>query len=191
MSRNKGILFVAIDHTRPLSEQGPFDIVLHKVNRLYSVPISSDWFHTFVSLLTFCKVDLVCISHSLTQFFPILMQLSGKEWRRVLEVGELNIILCLNFQTKLLHSFVSMRKRLSSFHTYITSSINDIGHAFTDCWAACYHVAWKLIPVRHNLQRNALSPVMSHDLIIEVEASSSVWGSFSFMGTFTWVTGFH
>lgn len=86
-------------------------------------------------------MDLVCISHSLTQIFPILMQLSGKEWRRVLEVGELNIILCLNFQTKLLHSFVSMRKRLSSFHTYITSSINDIGHAFTDCWAACYHVA--------------------------------------------------
>lgn len=31
--RNKGILFVAIDHTRPLSDQGPFDIVLHKVSR--------------------------------------------------------------------------------------------------------------------------------------------------------------
>ena len=29
--RNKGILFVAIDHNRPLSEQGPFDIVLQKV----------------------------------------------------------------------------------------------------------------------------------------------------------------
>jgi len=29
--RNKGILFVAIDHNRPLSDQGPFDIVLHKV----------------------------------------------------------------------------------------------------------------------------------------------------------------
>ncbi|XP_008785699.1 inositol-tetrakisphosphate 1-kinase 1-like isoform X2 [Phoenix dactylifera] len=31
LARKKGILFVAIDHTRPLSEQGPFDIVLHKV----------------------------------------------------------------------------------------------------------------------------------------------------------------
>ncbi|CAN1185220.1 Inositol-tetrakisphosphate 1-kinase 3, partial [Linum perenne] len=29
--RNKGILFVAIDQSRPLSDQGPFDIVLHKV----------------------------------------------------------------------------------------------------------------------------------------------------------------
>ena len=30
--RNKGILFVAIDQNRPLSDQGPFDIVLHKVS---------------------------------------------------------------------------------------------------------------------------------------------------------------
>lgn len=29
--RKKGILFVAIDQKRPLSDQGPFDIVLHKV----------------------------------------------------------------------------------------------------------------------------------------------------------------
>ncbi|KAL0288026.1 UNVERIFIED_CONTAM: Inositol-tetrakisphosphate 1-kinase [Sesamum calycinum] len=43
LARNKGILFVAIDHSKPLSDQGPFDIVLHK--------------------------------------------LSGKEWRRILEVG--------------------------------------------------------------------------------------------------------
>lgn len=31
LARNKGILFVAIDQSRPLSEQGPFDIVLHKL----------------------------------------------------------------------------------------------------------------------------------------------------------------
>nr|KYP70133.1 Inositol-tetrakisphosphate 1-kinase 2 [Cajanus cajan] len=31
LARNKGILFVAVDHNRPLSDQGPFDIVLHKV----------------------------------------------------------------------------------------------------------------------------------------------------------------
>ncbi|XP_015934987.1 inositol-tetrakisphosphate 1-kinase 3 [Arachis duranensis] len=32
LARNKGILFVAIDQNRPLSEQGPFDIVLHKLS---------------------------------------------------------------------------------------------------------------------------------------------------------------
>ncbi|KAI3685840.1 hypothetical protein L6452_35100 [Arctium lappa] len=32
LARNKGIFFVAIDQTRPLSDQGPFDIVLHKLS---------------------------------------------------------------------------------------------------------------------------------------------------------------
>ncbi|KAH7524836.1 hypothetical protein FEM48_Zijuj06G0161300 [Ziziphus jujuba var. spinosa] len=32
LARNKGILFVAIDHNRPLAEQGPFDVVLHKLS---------------------------------------------------------------------------------------------------------------------------------------------------------------
>ncbi|XP_065870892.1 inositol-tetrakisphosphate 1-kinase 4-like [Euphorbia lathyris] len=31
LARNKGILFVAIDLNRPLSDQGPFDVVLHKL----------------------------------------------------------------------------------------------------------------------------------------------------------------
>ncbi|XP_020702327.1 inositol-tetrakisphosphate 1-kinase 3 isoform X2 [Dendrobium catenatum] len=31
LARRKGILFVAIDHQKPLAEQGPFDIVLHKL----------------------------------------------------------------------------------------------------------------------------------------------------------------
>ncbi|XP_071709819.1 inositol-tetrakisphosphate 1-kinase 3-like isoform X2 [Rutidosis leptorrhynchoides] len=31
LARNKGIFFVAIDQTKPLSDQGPFDIVLHKL----------------------------------------------------------------------------------------------------------------------------------------------------------------
>ncbi|KAG5526257.1 hypothetical protein RHGRI_032515 [Rhododendron griersonianum] len=31
LARNKGIFFVAIDRSRPLSDQGPFDVVLHKV----------------------------------------------------------------------------------------------------------------------------------------------------------------
>ncbi|KDO49525.1 hypothetical protein CISIN_1g0190761mg, partial [Citrus sinensis] len=29
---NKGISFVAIDQNRPLSDQGPFDVVLHKLS---------------------------------------------------------------------------------------------------------------------------------------------------------------
>ncbi|XP_052199308.1 inositol-tetrakisphosphate 1-kinase 3-like [Diospyros lotus] len=32
LARNKGILFVAIDRNRPLSDQGPFDVVLHKLS---------------------------------------------------------------------------------------------------------------------------------------------------------------
>jgi hypothetical protein len=32
--RKKDIHFVSIDETRPLSEQGPFDIILHKVRNL-------------------------------------------------------------------------------------------------------------------------------------------------------------
>eukprot|EP00262_Sarcandra_glabra_P013166 TRINITY_DN3595_c0_g1_i1.p1 TRINITY_DN3595_c0_g1~~TRINITY_DN3595_c0_g1_i1.p1 ORF type:complete len:348 (+),score=55.32 TRINITY_DN3595_c0_g1_i1:353-1396(+) len=32
LARKKGILFVAIDQHRPLSDQGPFDIVLHKLS---------------------------------------------------------------------------------------------------------------------------------------------------------------
>ncbi|KAJ4823012.1 Inositol-tetrakisphosphate 1-kinase 3 [Turnera subulata] len=32
LARSKGILFVAIDLNRPLSDQGPFDIVLHKLS---------------------------------------------------------------------------------------------------------------------------------------------------------------
>ncbi|XP_042514620.1 inositol-tetrakisphosphate 1-kinase 3-like [Macadamia integrifolia] len=32
LARNKGILFVAIDQSRSLSDQGPFDIVLHKLS---------------------------------------------------------------------------------------------------------------------------------------------------------------
>ncbi|XP_010691534.2 inositol-tetrakisphosphate 1-kinase 3 isoform X1 [Beta vulgaris subsp. vulgaris] len=31
IARNKGILFVPIDQNRPLAEQGPFDVVLHKL----------------------------------------------------------------------------------------------------------------------------------------------------------------
>ncbi|KAJ8452887.1 hypothetical protein Cgig2_014650 [Carnegiea gigantea] len=33
IARTKGIVFVPIDHTRPLSDQGPFDVILHKVGQ--------------------------------------------------------------------------------------------------------------------------------------------------------------
>ena len=33
-ARKKGISFISIDETRPLSEQGPFDIILHKVSQI-------------------------------------------------------------------------------------------------------------------------------------------------------------
>lgn len=36
LCRNKGILFVAIDQNQPLSDQGPFDIVLHKVCEFFA-----------------------------------------------------------------------------------------------------------------------------------------------------------
>ncbi|KAL8490307.1 hypothetical protein ACS0TY_025998 [Phlomoides rotata] len=32
LARSKGIVFVAIDHNKPLSDQGPFDVVLHKLS---------------------------------------------------------------------------------------------------------------------------------------------------------------
>ncbi|KAG8088006.1 hypothetical protein GUJ93_ZPchr0010g10844 [Zizania palustris] len=31
LARKKGIHFISIDETRPLPEQGPFDIILHKL----------------------------------------------------------------------------------------------------------------------------------------------------------------
>lgn len=49
--RNKGILFVAIDQNRPLSDQGPFDIVLHKVWKDFSFPWTVSFPFFFVWLI--------------------------------------------------------------------------------------------------------------------------------------------
>ncbi|CAI9116045.1 OLC1v1017092C2 [Oldenlandia corymbosa var. corymbosa] len=46
LARNKGIQFVAIDQTRPLSEQGPFDIVLHKLSGKEWRHILEDYWQT-------------------------------------------------------------------------------------------------------------------------------------------------
>ncbi|XP_073105149.1 inositol-tetrakisphosphate 1-kinase 1 isoform X3 [Elaeis guineensis] len=53
LARKKGILFVAIDHTRPLSEQGPFDIVLHKLTGIEWQQILEDYWrkHPEVTVL--------------------------------------------------------------------------------------------------------------------------------------------
>ncbi|KAL0365277.1 UNVERIFIED_CONTAM: Inositol-tetrakisphosphate 1-kinase [Sesamum angustifolium] len=39
LARNKGIEFVPIDLKRPLSEQGPFNIILHKGLRLFNIDV--------------------------------------------------------------------------------------------------------------------------------------------------------
>lgn len=46
LARNKGILFVAIDHYRPLSDQGPFDIVLHKLSGKEWRQVLEDYWQT-------------------------------------------------------------------------------------------------------------------------------------------------
>jgi hypothetical protein len=71
--RKKGILFVAIDHKRPLSDQGPFDIVLHKVSQYGHSYILQVW----RSLKTLSNIT-ICY------FF---LQLTGKGWQQLLEVG--------------------------------------------------------------------------------------------------------
>ncbi|XP_047980691.1 inositol-tetrakisphosphate 1-kinase 3-like isoform X1 [Salvia hispanica] len=45
LARNKGILFVAIDQSKPLSEQGPFDIVLHKLSGKEWRRVLEDYWH--------------------------------------------------------------------------------------------------------------------------------------------------
>lgn len=112
MCRNKGILFVAIDQNQPLSDQGPFDIVLHKVCEFFvcnlifppllfkndrtkastnTLFVESN-IHAWI-LLAFCICtihDLINVGTNLTLFlfsFLSQLQLSGKEWRRIIEVG--------------------------------------------------------------------------------------------------------
>ncbi|KAH9695026.1 Inositol-tetrakisphosphate 1-kinase 3 [Citrus sinensis] len=43
LARNKGISFVAIDQNRPLSDQGPFDVVLHKLSGMEWCKIIEDY----------------------------------------------------------------------------------------------------------------------------------------------------
>lgn len=65
--RNKGISFVAIDQNRPLSDQGPFDVVLHKVGvDLFFTETPTNIFFKNYFLLNFfflvlLEADSICV----------------------------------------------------------------------------------------------------------------------------------
>ncbi|RZS16689.1 hypothetical protein BHM03_00048723 [Ensete ventricosum] len=71
--RKKGIVFVAIDQSRLLLDQGPFDIILHKVSwSTLTLGSSFDGLPRITSL----RMTLM------------LILLTGKEWQQVLEVSK-------------------------------------------------------------------------------------------------------
>lgn len=75
--RNKGIFFVAIDRSRPLSDQGPFDVVLHKVRVDFSIGKPKLLIvYTFLFSIDRSKTQVV-IYFYLPFFCPIL----GKGWK--------------------------------------------------------------------------------------------------------------
>ena len=65
--RKKGIHFVSIDETRPLSEQGPFDIILHKVRKLVFL---LRWYCSFGYLLFLTPSILIWWAHFLLVQWP-------------------------------------------------------------------------------------------------------------------------
>lgn len=89
--RKKGIMFVAIDQNRPLSDQGPFDIVLHKVC-LFKAFLRSTWLLLFFMGNICCILSSGIIVWSSLSLMHILFQLTGKEWRQILEVRQNTMI---------------------------------------------------------------------------------------------------
>ncbi|MBA0672629.1 hypothetical protein Goklo_025362, partial [Gossypium klotzschianum] len=79
----KGILFVAIDVNLPLSDQGPFDIILHKVSLSTIIPNSlADYRLIFlVSFLFIFIANNIFNERWLLCFFQLL----GKEWSDIVE----------------------------------------------------------------------------------------------------------
>ena len=65
--RKKGIHFVSIDETHPLSEQGPFDIILHKVRKLVFL---LRWYCSFGYLLFLTPSILIWWAHFLLVQWP-------------------------------------------------------------------------------------------------------------------------
>ncbi|XP_042473681.1 inositol-tetrakisphosphate 1-kinase 3-like isoform X3 [Zingiber officinale] len=71
LARKKGIIFVAIDHCQPLGNQGPFDIVLHKLT-------GKEWQQL---LELFRRVHRFCTMLELNLFIEIEVLLNGKPKR--------------------------------------------------------------------------------------------------------------
>ncbi|KAG8654848.1 inositol-tetrakisphosphate 1-kinase 3 isoform X2 [Manihot esculenta] len=64
LARKKGILFVAIDQNRPLSEQGPFDIVLHKLTGKEWLQILEDYRRTYPEVTILDPPDAIQHLHN-------------------------------------------------------------------------------------------------------------------------------
>ncbi|KAG6775944.1 hypothetical protein POTOM_019446 [Populus tomentosa] len=79
LARNKGILFVAIDQNRPLSDQGPFDIVLHKLT-------GKEWRQILESACTFPHYEshdmIVDVRANKRGFSASICSMSAKDYRQ-------------------------------------------------------------------------------------------------------------
>ncbi|KAK1324195.1 Inositol-tetrakisphosphate 1-kinase 2 [Acorus calamus] len=64
LARKKGIIFVAIDHHRPLSDQGPFDIVLHKLTGKEWCQILEDYGQTHPEVTVLDPPDAIQHVHN-------------------------------------------------------------------------------------------------------------------------------
>ncbi|XWS63030.1 hypothetical protein CRYUN_Cryun06bG0061700 [Craigia yunnanensis] len=64
LARNKGILFVAIDINRPLSDQGPFDIILHKLSGKEWCKIIEDYRQTHPEVTVLDPPDAIQHLHN-------------------------------------------------------------------------------------------------------------------------------
>ncbi|XVE49366.1 hypothetical protein DITRI_Ditri01bG0077800 [Diplodiscus trichospermus] len=64
LARNNGILFVAIDLNRPLSDQGPFDIILHKLSGKEWCEIIEDYRQTHPEVTVLDPPDAIQHLHN-------------------------------------------------------------------------------------------------------------------------------
>ncbi|XVF44944.1 hypothetical protein PTKIN_Ptkin02bG0163800 [Pterospermum kingtungense] len=64
LARNKGIFFVAIDLNRPLSDQGPFDIILHKLSSKEWCEIIEDYRQTHPEVTVLDPPDAIQHLHN-------------------------------------------------------------------------------------------------------------------------------
>ncbi|KAF9675777.1 hypothetical protein SADUNF_Sadunf09G0068100 [Salix dunnii] len=85
LARNKGILFVAIDLNRPLLDQGPFDVVLHKL-------VGKDWCGTIESFALPSHPSM-----NLDQMFEVILSrtLTSKDFTSLIILDDLLSLLSL------------------------------------------------------------------------------------------------